>query len=221
MRKILAIVFLVLAATVGAACGADGGDESADPTTTTTTGAPETTEADEPDDTTTTEVEETTMTEPGGGDIDVEVWAADFCGNFTGWITALQTASSGVTEGLAPGDLGGGKTAIVGLFSTVADETTTLISSIEEGGAPDIEDGDALVDDLLVRFEDFGDAIETAETEAAALPTDDGAAFQSEVTRITGTFETEITEVTDSFAELDTDYPSAELQSALTESCDF
>lgn len=230
MPKIVAIAVLVLTATVSAGCGATGGDESADPTTTTesaegtTTTEPDDTTTTEPDDTTTTETDDTTTTEPepeGGGDVEVDVWAAEFCGNFTGWITALETASTGVSEGLTPGDIEGGKAAIVGLFNTVSDETSSLITSIEAGGAPDIDEGEALVDDLLVRFGDFGDAIDTAEVDAAALPIDDGAAFQSEVNAITTTFEAEITEVTDSFAALDTEYPSADLQSALTESCNF
>lgn len=211
MRTSLAASAATLALLLSA-CGASGSQEESS----ATTDAPTTTEAE----TTTTE-EPTTTTESNvpDGAIAVEEWAEDFCGNFEGWLGNIQDASTSVGEDIQPGDIQGGKDAIVGLFESASAETETLITGIEDGGVPDVEDGDALVDDLLGRFDDFNVAIEEAKAGAENLPVDDPATFQTEVTSLTDTFETEVTTVGESFAELDAQYPSRELQSALSDSC--
>ena len=214
MRKTLGTLVAVLSLTLISACGASGSDEDAD--TTTTEASSETTEAT----TETTEAEETTTTEEesSGDGVAVDEWAEGFCGNFSTWIEDIQTASSDVSSGLAPGDVEGGKAAIVGLFETASVTTEDLIGTLEEGGAPDIEDGEGLVEDLTGKFVDFNDAIEAAKGEAENLPTEPQA-FSTEVSTLVSAFQDEVTEVSGSFAELDAKYPSRELQAALSESC--
>ena len=217
MRKTLAATAAALALVLSA-CGASGGSSegagqspttaAASDSTTTTTEAPTTTEATT---TTTSDIPEDAVA--------VKDWADDFCGNFKGWITDIQTASTDVGKDINPGDINGGKLAIVKLFETASTETESLIGQIDAGGVPDVPDGDKLVDDLNGKFQDFNDAIEKAKAEAEALPTDDPNAFQSEVKRLTQTFQDETTKVGESFGELDAKYPSPELQSALSDSC--
>lgn len=217
MRKSFGVLLTIAALFFVASCGASGGEDSSD-----TTVASDDTPTTEAEETTTTEDEETTTTEQessGGGDVDVEEWAEGFCGNFEGWLADIQDASGSVADGITPGDVEGAKAAIVGLFDDASATTDTLITSIEEGGAPDIDDGESLVEDLVGKFEDFNAAIGAAKSDAEALPTADPAAFQSGVNTVVETFQTEVTEVGDSFAELDTQYPSPELNAALSSSC--
>lgn len=222
MRKTVATLMALLALILVSACGASGGDDSADDTTTTAGGSVTTTE---PDATTTTEeetttTEESTTTEPTDPDaVAVEEWATGFCGNFETWIANIKTAGENVGTGIQGGDINAGKAAIVGLFQTASAETDTLITSLQDGGFPDIENGDQLVGDLEGKFADFNEAIRTAQGQAEALPTDDPAAFGTEVQSLVATFDQETTAVGESFAELDADYPSPELSSALSASC--
>lgn len=216
MRKTLGTIAVVLSLTLISACGASGGEDDASDDPTTTVAQSETTEAG----TDTTEAEETTTTEEesSGDGVAVDEWAEGFCGNFSTWIDDIQSASDDVATGLTPGDVEGGKAAIVDLFETASVTTEDLIGTLEEGGTPDIEDGEGLVEDLTGKFVDFNDAIETAKGEAENLPTDP-TAFSTEVSSLVSTFQDEVTEVSGSFAELDSKYPSTELQAALSESC--
>ncbi|HEX2577431.1 MAG TPA: hypothetical protein VHK88_13835 [Aquihabitans sp.] len=217
MRKPTATLLAVLAVVALAGCGASGEDDASD----TTAAAPTTTEA--PADETTTEAdgdETTTTEEEASGDaVPVEDWAEDFCGGFDTWIGQIQEAGAQVSEGITPGDLEGAKAAFVDLFDTAAAETDTLIGVLADSGSPDIEDGEGLVEDLTGKFEEFKTAIEDAGAEAEAVPTDDPTAFQEQVEALGQTFQEEATAVGDSFGELDSKYPSQDLQSALSESC--
>lgn len=218
MRKTLAALLALLTLTFFGACSSSGGnDDDASGSTTT--------EQEGGDETTTTEDEETTTTEDDGGEggtVDVDEWAGEFCGNFDTWMTAVQDAGTNVADSMGDStDLESAKTAVVGLFETISSETETLIGAIEDGGAPDIEDGEALVDDLVGKFTEFNDSIESAQAEAEGLDTADPAAFATDVQSVVSTFQTEVTEVGNSFSELDSKYPSEELNDALTSSCNL
>lgn len=214
MRKSLSIVMAVAALTFLGACGASGGSSDGDKKDTTTTAAAA-------EETTTTEAEETTTTEAESDGVDVDEWATSFCGSFSTWLDEIQTASSGVSDNVTPGDIESAKTAIADLFGTASSATQTLMSEIEDAGDPDIEDGDQLVDDLLEKFQGFDDAATSAQTEIQALATDDIATFQSEAEALTTQFQDEVQTVADSFSEIDAKYPSQELNDALNSACDF
>lgn len=214
MRKTVAALLALFVLTFVSGCGASGGDDASDKKTTTT-------EASGGDKTTTTGAEKTTTTESSGGDVDVDEWAKGFCGSFEAWIAEIQGASGSIGDSITPGDIQGAKDAIVGLFETASSETQSLIADLESGGTPDVDDGAALVDDLIGKFQDFDDAISAAKSDAEGLPVDDPTAFQSEVTTLVATFQTETTKVGESFSELDTKYPSPALNKALTSSCNL
>ena len=60
---------------------------------------------------------------------------------------------------MTPGDIESAKTALAEPLRHAPRTTTqTLITSLDEGGAPDIDDGDELVDDLVTKFQGFDDA---------------------------------------------------------------
>lgn len=222
MRRSLSALLAVLALVFVSACGASGGDDDAADETTTTEAsgdATTTSEPDEDDDTTTTTEDDDEQ--PSGDLVEVEAWADDFCGSFETWLDEVQAASGSVTDSITPGDMEGAKAAIINLFGTVATHTETLIGDIESGGAPDIDDGDDFLDDLIVKFEDFHAAIETARAEAETVSTSDPVAFQNEFTELLATFQTETETVGNSFSELDAKYSDRDLNAAVESSCDF
>ena len=209
MRKFIAIPAL-FALILASACGASGSDDESS----STTAAP-TTEAETSDTT------ETTEAEPAGDAMEVDEWAEGFCGSFDVWLTDIQTASEGVASQVTPGDLESAKVAIEGLFGTASDITQELIAALESGGAPDVDEGQGLVDLLIEKFEEFDRAALDAQSDAGSLDTSDPATFQSETEALTTRFQDEVNTVGESFDEIDAQYPDPELQDALTSACDF
>ncbi|WP_421120059.1 lipoprotein [Aquihabitans daechungensis] len=208
MRKTLSIVAAVAALSFLGACGASGGSDDAKADDPTTTAAPE-------------EETTTTTTEAESDAVEVADWAESFCGSFSTWLEEIQTASGGVTENVTPGDIDSAKTAIADLFGSASEATQTLISDLEDAGDPDIDDGDELVDDLIEKFEAFDAAALEAKTDTESLATDDIATFQAEADELTTRFQDEVNTVADSFSEIDTKYPSEELNTELNSACDF
>ena len=206
MRKSLLAVLAIASLAFVSACGASGGSDSSD---TTSAEAPTTTEAPE----------QTTTTEAAG--VAVEDWADSFCGSFSTWLTAITAASDSAGDGVTPGDIQSAKDALATLFGSASTATQTLISDVEAAGAPDIEDGDQLVDDLITKFQAFDDAAQAAAADVEALGTDDLATFQAEADKLSTTFQDEVNTVADSFSEIDAKYPDSDLNAALTKSCDF
>jgi hypothetical protein len=198
MRKSLAVLAAAGMLTILSGCGTSGGEDDASDTT-------------DPAETTTTEAE----------GVEVEAWADSFCGSFSTWLDEIQAASSGVADEVVPGDIGSAKTAISNLFGTASAATEGLIEDLEGAGAPAIDDGDQLVDDLVTKFEAFNDAALAAQADTEALASEDVASFQGAADELTTRFQDEVNTVADSFAEIDADYPSPELNAALSASCDF
>jgi hypothetical protein len=222
MRTFLLALLAVIVLITGA-CSSSGDDEPA--STTTGAGAPGTSE-DGNEEASDVEAGEAGADRPGddGPSTDlvaVEEWADNFCGDFQAWLDGVKGASEGLSSSISPGDIDGAKAAIVGLFDDVAAQTDTLISEIEDGGAPDIDDGEDFLADLVARFEAFHAAISGAGTEADAVDTADPAAFQATITELVSTFQAETEAVGSSFTELDAQYADAELNEAVSSSCSF
>lgn len=219
MRKLLLALLAVLALFAGG-CSSSGDEETG---SATTAAAPD---GGDGDGTTTTGSEEGDGDEGGDEEpasdlVEVEAWADNFCGDFQAWLDGVKAASEGLSGSIAPGDIEGAKAAIVDLFDDVAGQTETLITEIEDGGAPDIDDGEQFLADLLTKFEEFHTAITDAGAEAEAVDTADPAAFQATITELVSTFQAETETVGNSFSELDARYPDQDLNAAVTSSCSF
>ncbi len=206
MRKTLSILVAVAALSFLGACGASGGSDAKSDNP--TTAAPK-------------EATTTSTTEADTNTVKVAAWADSFCGSFGTWLDDIKTASSGVSDNVTPGDIDSAKTAIADLFGTASSATQTLIDEMQAAGDPDIEDGDKLVDDLIGKFQAFDEAAQKAKTETEALATDDITTFQSEADKLTTTFQDEVDTVAESFSEIDTKYPSEELNTELNSACSF
>ncbi len=200
MRKyLIALVALASLATLSA-CGSSGGSDGAsDATTTTKAKATKTT----------TEVPTVTVAK----------WAGEFCGNFKTWQDEIQASSSKVKDKVDPTDASTAQTAISDLFSEASTSTQDLIASIENGSVPDMDEGQAFLDDLISKFQEIDDAAQSAKTDVGKLKTDDLETFETEATKLVTQFQDAITKVGDSFSEIDAKYPSADLEAALSKSC--
>lgn len=205
MRRTLLALAAASALALVSACGASGGDDAAATTTSSDAAATTTSEA-------------TTTTEASAKGVDQ--WATGFCDSFGSWLDGIKQASNDVGSKVTPGDPASAQTAIVDLFDTASSETEDLISAIKDGGAPDIEDGQGLVDLLVEKFQGFDDAAQAAKADAENLDPS-STTLQSDVEGLTSTFQDEVNKVGDSFSEIDAKYPSSELQDALSTHCSF
>lgn len=145
-------------------------------------------------------------------------WAASFCRNFSDWRDALVEGNTTASGIMAPGDNAAAKGALVTLFGDAATQTEDLIATLQSGGSPDIEQGDALVGDLVDRFQGFSDAATVAQDDAKALDAT-SATFEQDASALSTRYQEEVTKVGQSFAEIDTKYPSKDLSAALTKEC--
>ena len=204
MRKFLTALVAIAAFALISGCGASGGSDSS-----ANTAAPTTTAAAKP----------TTSTTEARSAVAVAAWADDFCGNFTTWLDEIKAASADIKDQVTPGDIGSAQQALVTLFGNASAATQKLINSLDQGGSPDVDKGDQLVADLVSKFEAFDKAALTAQSDAKALTSTDVTTFQSDADELTSRFQAEVTKVGDSFGEIDTKYPSSELNAALNSSC--
>ncbi|MEZ5178469.1 MAG: proteasome subunit alpha [Acidimicrobiales bacterium] len=132
----------------------------------------------------------------------------------------IEKVGDDISSDITPGDSEGARSAIEGLFGDVADETQSLVDSLQEGGTPDIDDGEQFVDDLSEKFQAFRIATNADSAEAAAdIP--DRRPHHLPERSSPSWFEdrSNINDVGDSFGEPRLLLPRPEPQKALTDNC--
>jgi len=117
----------------------------------------------------------------GGGEgsdetVSAETYAADICTAVGSWVTAIQEGSSEIATSA---DASSGVEALQSFLEDAVNETETLISEVEDAGAPDVDGGEEFADQLRSAFDEAKTVLEGARDDAADLPTDDPAAFST------------------------------------------
>jgi hypothetical protein len=148
-RRILGATALTLT-MLAAACGG-GGSESSAPTTTTT--------ADDPD----------AAALPG--------WATGVCVTIGSWNEAMVHLSDSVTAPTTATDAAATRDALTAALDTALTATDTLLTELREAGDAPTEGGAEAAEQLHTTFTDARSALETAKSDAAALPVDSIEAF--------------------------------------------
>ncbi len=148
-------------------------------------------------------------------------WADRFCRDFQTWLEGITSQSESLSTDVDPDDIGALRTAIVGLFDGLARQTEVLVDQIEKTGPPDIADGDRFIEDLIGKFESFGQVVEGARQKAEAADVTDPTSFRNTITSLVAEFQAETEAVTRTFSELDARYNSPELNTALDDECSF
>ena len=214
MKRILPIAAAALLLVAG--CSTDG-DNDATKSTTTTEAPVTTTEAP----TTTTEAPTTTTEGPAEGTVDIETWAAGFCGSFGDWTTGVQdlgtTAEADLKAATTPAEA---QDAVVATFDGASMLTTTLIDEVEAQDPPDMDDGEGMVAAFTSKFQEFADVIEASRSRAEEVDVE-ASDFGEQVQAIYADFENDFTAIGNSFGEIDRKYPDPEFQRALTDACNL
>lgn len=219
MRKVL--MGVVISAVLLAGCsgsddepttgaGADRTSTTADGSSGTDTARPGGGDAEEPGD---------PVVEPGAVQPPA-AWAADFCASFRSFVSSIDDAIAGAGEGIAPDDYEAQQQVLVGFFDLASDEAARVADELEEGGVPDVERGDELVAGLVERFDALSTSIGETSDAVGALAADPET-FEAEASGLLATFQEDISSAGTSLTEIDEEYPSEELTTALASACAF
>jgi hypothetical protein len=151
----------------------------------------------------------------GGGDtVEKGAWVADLCTAIGGWTDELVALGTGIGETLGedatPEE---GRDALVGLFDDAITATDDMLDAVEEAGAPDVEDGEALAADLLDILTKTKDILEEGRESAADLPTGNPEAFREAATEVGSSVEESFNALGEGFEKLDERYDGINLES--------
>ena len=109
--------------------------------------------------------------------VSVDEYASAVCGALSDWVTDIQDRAATITEGINPGDAEAGKERLQEFIGDTVASTDTLISTVEEAGAPDTDGGEEAAEQIQSGLEQVKTILEDAEDQIAELPTDDPQAF--------------------------------------------
>lgn len=116
----------------------------------------------------------------GGGDsADPSSYASSICTAVGDWVTAIQEGAGDIGTSTDAKD---GVEVLQSFLEQAVADTETLISEVEDAGAPDVDGGEEFADQLKGAFEKAQTILEDARDQAADLPTDDPAAFTQAAT---------------------------------------
>ena len=132
-------------------------------------------------ETTTTEAAPTTeSSSPATTTSSPEEYVSTLCTEMQTWLTSLQEGQAEIQATVQPGaSTEESQAALASFFDGAVAATEELVTSIQEAGAPDVEGGEEIAEELTSRFEEARTALEEARAEVDALPIDDPEAFRA------------------------------------------
>lgn len=201
------LALLIAAAFLLAACSSDD-DDSGSPTsetqTTTTTASTDDPESDE--------IEGPVLDRVAG----------DVCGAVDTWSTAISDAYEATPAALAGADdIEAARGVVVDWMGSMSDHTGALVGELEGIDLDQAEPLEPFVADLAQRFEGLRGIVEDHQAQAEELTTSALGAFRTEVADLVDEFNTALADLPTVFDDLNTSYPSEDLQSALASACEF
>jgi hypothetical protein len=113
-------------------------------------------------------------------------YVTGMCGAIAGWVEDIQGLNEELTANLDPTSIESLKNAMVGFLDDVIASTDTVIEEVEGIGVPDVENGEAAAETILMALRDSRAVFEDARDRVDGLATDDPAAF-SEALQAMGT----------------------------------
>jgi len=173
------IVVTVAAAVALTACG--GGVSG---TTATTTAAPTTSAA-------------------AGSGLNATGYTSGVCQAMTAWVNDLQAGSTAIaTQVAGASSLDEAKQDFVSYADEQVQRTQDLITSIDELGAPDVDQGAEAHQAIMDLLGQVKSVFEGAKTDAEQLPTTDLNSFLDGVTKLTDNITSGMSDIGDPFAGL-------------------
>jgi hypothetical protein len=144
-----------------------------------------------------------------------DVWAASVCGALGTWVKSLQAGSQDLSTALRDTkDLKAVKARFVTFLEDAEESTGEMVEKVEEAGPPDVDQGEAIQDDLVAALGEVQQSFSTAVDKANALSTSSLQEFSSGVGKLSQDVQDNLATTGGEFNNLSDRYQSPELDNA-------
>jgi hypothetical protein len=160
----------------------------------------------------------------GGGDdssasgTTPETWSAGVCGALQTWENDLKSGSQQLSSDIRSSpNLKSVKQKLIAFLQSSEQSTETMVDDVKAAGAPAVEDGPAIQQDLESGLTQAQGSFDRAVTQAKKLPTNDAQDLTTGLTTLAQTIQSELTATAKHFSELDTKYDVGDLNEAMAD----
>jgi hypothetical protein len=151
----------------------------------------------------------------GAGSVSAGEYADTVCGSLNTWLGAVKERASTVTDALSPtSSPDEGKQVLGDYLDGIIDDTDTMVSTIRDSGAPDVDNGAGISDTLVKALESTEKTFQAARDQVDSLPTQSVEAFRAAAQVLAQSIQTHISEVGTALQSIS----SADLDAAFTSS---
>ena len=159
----------------------------------------------------------------GGGDdngnestASPDVWAASVCGALGTWVTSLQNGSSQLgTQMRDTKDLENVKARFVNFLEDAEQSSEEMVEKVKEAGPPDVEQGEAIQEDLVAALEKVNESFSNAVDRANELSTSSLKTFSKGVGDLSEDVQNNLATTGQDFSTLSDRFQSTELDNAM------
>ena len=156
-----------------------------------------------------------TSAAPTGEGVAVEEWAGSVCGSVNTWLQGINAKGTQLGQDVqGVSDLTKGRDLLVQFMQDAVTLTDDMLSGVESAGAPAVENGEQLSEDLLTALQPVKDTFAQALEQAKTLPTDDPTAFSQAATQLGQDITDSQTQFSASFDQLQAKYDDQALNQA-------
>lgn len=137
--------------------------------------------------------------------VPTEEYVEGLCSSMVDWQTEAGSLSQDLQEAVTADpdmSLDERKERITTYLEDLEASTQEMISSVEEAGVPDVEDGEQIADTLLSGFRELIGVIEDGQERVSALDTGDQETFRTETDEIGNDLQGGFSSVADGFREI-------------------
>ena len=144
-----------------------------------------------------------------------DIWAASVCGALGNWVTSLQDGSRRLgTQMRETKDLKTVKARFVSFLEDAEQSSKELVDKVKEAGPPDVEQGEAIQEDLVTALEKVNESFSNAVDKAEKLSTDSLQSFSSGVGKLSQDVQSNLATTGEDFSTLSDRFQSTELDNA-------
>jgi len=144
-----------------------------------------------------------------------DVWAASVCGALGNWVKSLQDGSSQLsTQMRDTKDLTTVKARFVSFLEDAEQSSEEMVEKVKEAGPPDVEQGEAIQEDLVAALEKVQQSFSKAVDRANELSTSSLQSFSSGVGTLSQDVQNNLATTGQDFSTLSDRFQSSELDNA-------
>ena len=144
-----------------------------------------------------------------------DVWAASVCGALGTWVTSLQDGSRRLgTQMRDTKDLKTVKARFVTFLEDAEQSSEEMVEKVEEAGPPDVEQGEAIQEDLVAALKKVSQSFSNAVDKADELSTSSLQSFSSGVGDLSQDVQNNLATTGQDFSTLSDRFQSSELDDA-------